>query len=59
MVKHLCNMCFNEAVYESQNSNLALCEDCYTSMEDDFEASFADEVGCSFDEYYDFVEIED
>ena len=57
----LCDLCFNPAVYVSGNSPLHLCEDCYTSMEDDYESMFAEETGMSFDEYYDFqdVEVED
>ena len=40
MKRRMCMMCFEPAVYESQNSNLCLCEDCYCSMEDDYSASF-------------------
>lgn len=54
-----CNVCFNEAVYVSNNSNLALCDDCYYSMSDDFESLMEDELGCSFEEYYEFEYIED
>jgi hypothetical protein len=50
--------CFNQAAYVSNNSNLALCEDCYISMSDDFEASMEDELGVSFDEYYDIEELD-
>lgn len=51
--------CSNDAKYISNNSSLALCPECYTSMADDFESSFEDEVGMPFDEYYDFEEIDD
>lgn len=56
--KRMCMCCFNPAVYVSNNSSLALCEDCYTSMSDDYEASFEDEYGVSFDEYYDIEEVD-
>ena len=36
---------------------VALGEDCYIWASDDFESSMADEVGLSFDEYYDIEEI--
>ena len=52
-----CMCCFNPAVYESQNSNLTLCEECYMSMSDDYEASYEDDYGMSFDEYYEIEEI--
>ncbi len=58
MKRKMCMMCFEPAVYESQNSNLRLCEDCYCSMADDYSASFEEEYGMSFDEYYDIEEIE-
>lgn len=45
--------CFNPAVYVSHNSALALCEECYLSFSDDYEASMEDEIGMPFDEYYD------
>lgn len=54
-----CMCCFNPAEYESRNSNLRLCDECYLSMSDDFAASMEDELGMSFDEYYDMEEIED
>lgn len=47
-----CMCCNNPAPYVSRNSNLRLCEDCYTNMYDDFNASFEDEYGMNFDEYY-------
>lgn len=59
MKRRMCMCCFNPAVYESSNSDLRLCEDCYISMSDDFECGMEDEVGMSFDEYYDIVEIEE
>lgn len=58
MKRKMCMCCFNPAVYVSNNSNLALCEDCYISMSDDFEASMEDELGVSFDEYYDIEELD-
>ena len=54
-----CDLCFSDAAYVSGNSGLHLCEECYMSMEDDFEASFEDEVGMSFDEYYDMREVDE
>lgn len=54
-----CMCCYNPAVYESNNSSLRLCEECYISMSDDYESSFEEELGMSFDEYYDMEEIED
>lgn len=59
MKRRTCMCCFNPAAYISHNSSLALCEECYMSMSDDFEASMEDEVGMPFDEYYDIEEIED
>ena len=58
-MKKRCMCCFNEARYISNNSSLALCPECYTSMADDFEASMEDEIGMPFDEYYDIEEIDD
>lgn len=49
-----CMCCFEPAAYIPHNSQMALCEECHMSMEDDFEASMEDEVGLPFDEYYDF-----
>ena len=51
--------CFNPAAYVSHNSNLALCEECYLSMSDDFEASYESSIGMPFDEYYDIEEVEE
>ena len=59
MKRKTCMLCFNPAAYVSRNSSLALCEDCYISASDYFESSMADEVGLSFDEYYDIEEIDD
>lgn len=56
--KKMCMCCFNQAVYESMNSNMYLCEECYMSMSDDYEASYEDEYGMSFDEYYEIEEID-
>lgn len=53
-----CDFCSSEAVYASGNSDLHLCEECYTSMSDDFESGMEDEVGMSFDEYYDIYELD-
>ena len=53
MKRKTCMFCFNPAAYVSRNSSLALCEDCYISVSDDFESSMEDEVGLPFDEYYD------
>lgn len=53
-----CIMCFNKATHISCNSELALCEECYYSMADDFECSMEDELGCSFDEYYEFEDVD-
>ena len=53
-----CDMCFSDAAYVSHNSSLHLCEECYIQMSDDFEASYEDEVGMPFDEYYDIEEID-
>ena len=53
----MCSLCFADAAYVSQNSNLKLCEDCYCSMEDEYECSMEDELGRSFDEYYEFEEV--
>lgn len=58
MKRKMCTCCFNQASYESKNSNLRLCEECYLSFSDDFEASMEEECGMSFDEYYDMVDIE-
>lgn len=54
-----CSLCFNKAVYISQNTHLNLCEECFMSMEDEYECSMEDEIGMPFDEYYDFVEVDD
>jgi hypothetical protein len=51
--------CFNQAAYESKNSSLCLCEECYLSFSDDFETSMEEECGMSFDEYYEMEEIEE
>jgi len=59
MKRKTCMCCFNPAVYESQNSNFCLCEECYMSFSDDYEASMEEEYGMSFDEYYEIEEIED
>lgn len=59
MKRCLCNLCWNPAAYISKNSNLRLCEDCFCSMEDDYNASLEDETGVSFNEYYDFIETDD
>jgi hypothetical protein len=59
MKRKTCMCCFNPAVYESKNSNLRLCEECYISFSDDFEASMEDEIGMSFDEYYEIEEIDE
>ena len=58
MKRKTCMFCFYPAAYVSRNSSLALCEDCYISASDDFESSMADEVGLSFDEYYEIEEID-
>lgn len=52
-----CMCCFNPAAYESKNSNVRLCEECYTSFYDDFAASMEDECGMDFDEYYAIEQI--
>jgi len=52
-----CDFCSADAAYVSGDGQLHLCEDCYRSMEDDFECSFEDEVGMPFDEYYEMEEI--
>lgn len=57
-MKH-CLCCFNEVTHVSHNSPLKLCDDCYLTMKDDYEASFEDEIGMSFEEYYDFEEVEE
>lgn len=60
MAKHMCHVCYNDAAYISRNSDLALCEECYYSMEDSFDClGIEEESGMCFDEYYDFEEIED
>lgn len=60
MSNHTCHICYNNAAYISHNSDLALCEECYYSMEDSFEAlNIGEESGMSFDEYYDFEEIDE
>lgn len=59
MKRKTCMCCFNPAVYESKNSNLRLCEDCYIILSDDFEASMEEECGMPFDEYYEIEEIEE
>jgi hypothetical protein len=58
MKRKLCMCCFNPAAYESKNSNLRLCEECYLSFSDDYESSMEEEYGMPFDEYYDIEEIE-
>ena len=35
--EHKCTMCNNNATYVSGNSELALCDECYVSMEETFE----------------------
>lgn len=59
MKRKTCMCCFDPAAYESKNSNLRLCEDCYITFSDDFEASMEEECGMTFDEYYEMEEIED
>lgn len=60
MKRKTCMCCFNPAVYESKNSDLRLCEECYLIFSDDFECcGMEDEVGMPFDEYYDIEEIEE
>ena len=54
-----CITCFSQAAYESKNCDLLLCEECYLSFSDDFEASMEEEYGMSFDEYYEIEEIEE
>lgn len=54
-----CIMCFNKATHISSNSELALCDECYTSFEDEYECSMEDELGCSFDEYYEFEDVDE
>jgi hypothetical protein len=58
MKRHICSLCFADAAYVSSKAHLALCEDCYTNMEDEYSASMEDEIGMSFDEYYEFEEID-
>lgn len=58
MKRKRCMCCFNPAAYVSTNSNLALCEECYLSFSDDYEASMANETGMSFDEYYQIEEVD-
>ena len=57
MKRKTCMCCFNPADYVSNNSSLALCEECYLIMSDDFESSMEYEVGMPFDEYYDIEEV--
>lgn len=57
--RRTCMCCFNPAAYVSHNSTLALCEECYLSFSDDYEASMEEEYGMSFDEYYDIEELDD
>ena len=59
MKRKTCMFCFYPAAYVSRNSSLALCEDCYISASDYFESSMSNEVGLSFDEYYEIEEIDD
>ena len=59
MKRKTCTYCFYPAAYVSKKSSLAWCEDCYISASDNFESSMEDEVGMSFDEYYDIEEIDD
>ncbi len=56
--RKMCMCCFSPAAYESKNTNMRLCEECYTSFSDDYEASYEDEYGMSFDEYYEIEEID-
>lgn len=58
MSSETCMCCFNPVKYVSHNSTLRLCDDCYTNMYDDFSASFEDEYGMDFDEYYDIEELD-
>ena len=52
-----CDFCNNRADYETGDGHIHWCEDCYISMADDFEASYEDEYGMPFDEYYDTYRI--
>lgn len=54
----MCSLCFNSASYTSANSDLSLCEECYYSMQDEYESSLEDQIGCSFDDYYDIQELD-
>lgn len=53
-MKIQCIMCFEQAAYVSHNSELCLCEECYRSFEDEFDATVGRETGESFNEYYEF-----
>lgn len=56
----MCSLCFYPAAYVSKNSPLKLCEDCYYSVESEYEQSEAAlESGMSFEDYYDFEEVDD
>ena len=53
-----CSFCNERADYISGDGQLCWCEECYTSMADDYEASYEDDYGMSFDEYYEVNDIE-
>ena len=52
-----CDFCNNRADYRTGDGHIHWCEDCYISMADDFEASYEDEYGMPFCEYYDVYEM--
>ena len=54
-----CDFCNNRADYRTGDGRIHWCEDCYTSMADDYEASYEDDYGMPFDEYYDTYRIYD
>lgn len=54
-----CLCCFNPATHISHNSVLRLCDDCYESMKSDYESQFEQETNLSFEDFYEFEEIEE
>ena len=52
-----CDFCNNRADYRTGDSRIHWCEDCYISMADEYEASYEDDHGMPFDEYYDTYRI--
>lgn len=53
-----CDFCNERADYMSGDGRIHWCEECYISMADDYEASYEEDYGMPFEEYYDVCEIE-